>query len=79
MTGIFNSPIGLKRYDHVQSVASNVWIVQHNLNKASIVHDVFIDFEGALTKSLPLEISIINVNEFHVLWSNPQTGIVRVG
>ena len=44
-------------YKHTQSVPSNQWVINHDLNSRYINVDVFIDFFGSLTQILPNNIT----------------------
>lgn len=65
VTQVFNTP-------------ATEWLVQHNLNKF-VTSDVFIyDVLDRPVKVLPLEALYIDDNQFKVVFSTPQRGLVKV-
>jgi hypothetical protein len=64
-------------YQHVQASASALWTVTHNLNNYPIV-DVMVDNDGVLTKIIPKNIRVINLNTCQIEFSSPRTGQARL-
>lgn len=64
-------------YQHIQSVASDTWVITHNLNNYPIV-DVMVDHNGTLTKIIPKDVIVINMNTCQVKFSQPRTGQARL-
>lgn len=70
---------GVKRYEHVQGVASDTWNVVHNLNKDVVVSDVYIEHNGYNEKIIPMAVDIVDANNIVIKWSKPMTGVARIG
>jgi len=64
-------------YEHVQTVAAQVWTVTHNLNTYPVV-DVLVYDNGSLVKIIPLDILFINMNTVEIRFSSNRTGQARL-
>lgn len=64
-------------YQHIQTIASDTWVIDHNLNNYPIV-DVMVDNNGALTKIIPKDVIVISMNTCQVKFSQPRTGQARL-
>lgn len=64
-------------YEHTQSVASDTWVIVHNLKLYPAI-DVFIDYLGEVQKVLPQSIQYTDVNTCTVIFSEAQTGKATV-
>jgi len=67
-------------YQFTQSSASTTWTINHNLGVYPIVDILINDTSngGMLTKMIPLNITIIDVNNITVSFSTAQTGQARL-
>lgn len=70
---------GAKRFEHTQDIASDNWVVAHNLNSTVVSCDTQVVHIGHNTKILPLAVDIIDANTISVKWSHSMTGTVRIG
>jgi|688.fasta_scaffold1121067_2 hypothetical protein len=70
---------GVKRYEHVQGVASDTWNVVHNLNKELVVSDVYIEHNGNNEKIIPMGVDMVDADSIVIRWSKPMTGVARIG
>ena len=64
-------------YLHEQTVASNSWVVVHNLGDYPIV-DAYVMFEGDLTKVIPKGVTYQDKNTCLVTFTDPVTGVATV-
>ncbi len=64
-------------YEHTQDVASDTWVVEHNLGVYPAI-DVFIPFEGDTLRIMPLGITYDSPNQCTVTFSSPRTGFATV-
>jgi hypothetical protein len=64
-------------YNHTQTVASTTWTIIHNGGCHPAV-DVSINYNGNLTKILPLNIRNVDLNTIEITFSSPQTGEARL-
>lgn len=64
-------------YQHIQSNPAMVWNITHNLNNYPIV-DVMVDENGVLTKIIPKNIFVINLNTCQIEFSSARTGQARL-
>ncbi len=64
-------------YQHTQDEASDTWDINHNLGLHPLV-DVMVDVAGVMTKIIPKDIKIIDLNNVQVLFSQPFSGSARV-
>ena len=70
---------GVKRYEHVQGVASDTWNINHNLNKEIVVNDVYIEHNGFNEKIIPMSVDMVDADNIVITWSKPMTGVARIG
>lgn len=59
---------------HTQSVASDVWEIDHGLNTLQPAINVWIPVNGVYTAILPAEVRVIDSNHLRVTFSAPQVG-----
>lgn len=53
-------------YKHTQSVSSNSWIIQHNLNPKDVLFNVYIDIGSSVFKPInPLDFTFTDNNTIH--------------
>lgn len=64
-------------FGHNQTVAAQVWTVNHNLNTYPIV-DVLVYDNGSLVKIIPLDILFIDMNTVEIHFSSNRTGQARL-
>lgn len=64
-------------YQHTQSTPATEWIVQHDLDRY-VVQDTFFDIGGNLSKVLPASVEYIDSNSIKIVFSEAQTGTVKV-
>lgn len=64
-------------YQHYQTVASNTWVIKHNLNAFPII-DVMVMDSNALRKILPLDILVIDLNTVEVHFTTARVGQARL-
>lgn len=67
-------PVGVQRYKHTQATASAEWVIQHNLNKAMVACDTYINNSLVLPKA----IDILDNNTIKVTWSSPKAGYATI-
>jgi len=61
-------------YEHIQSVSSNTWTINHNINTSVPIIDCWIDVLGISTKIIPLTQTIIDSNNVEITFTNSQVG-----
>lgn len=66
---------GIGFFEHRQTVASDTWIVQHNLGFKPIIEVSAFD-GGILKKAYPENVVHDNDNRVTITWSTPRTGFV---
>jgi hypothetical protein len=66
--------VGVQRKEHIQTEASALWTVVHNLNKPSIIARVLIDG----IETLPLGVNCIDDNSVEIEFSQPRSGSVII-
>jgi hypothetical protein len=66
-----------KSYQHIQDTASTTWSINHNLNNYPII-DVMVDVNGLLTKIIPHEVLVIDMNNCQITFSIPYSGQARM-
>ena len=66
------------KHNHVQTVASTQWLINHNLNTLSPVCDCHVTYEGAVHKILPLSVEVIDAMNIKVSWSVARTGTCSI-
>lgn len=63
---------GLFAYEHIQTVASDSWLVNHNLGRNPIVSVYSVG-----GREVNAEVVHINTNQTQILFAAPQTGAAR--
>lgn len=64
-------------HQHVQSAPLATWTINHNLGVYPVV-DVVVNYEGAVTKIIPSDIVIIDLNTIEIRFSVPYSGEARL-
>jgi hypothetical protein len=67
----------LQSYQHFQSAPSALWSINHNLGVFPVT-DVMVDYNGVLTKIIPMGINVIDLNNVEIHFSTPYTGQARM-
>lgn len=68
----------MRTYNHVQTSASDTWVVQHNLACPVTTSDTFIDISGSMVKILPESVVHTDNNTLTITFSTARTGVARV-
>lgn len=68
----------IRGYRHIQSVASDTWVINHNMGIDYPIVDVFYDNSGTLTKLVPLNVEFTDTNTVTLTFSNAITGEAEV-
>jgi len=63
-----------RKFTHHQTSATATWVITHNLNIAAPIVDCFVDFNGVMTKILPLSVEATSPSVATISWSQPRTG-----
>ena len=64
-------------YQYVQNTPSAVWSINHNLGVYPVV-DVVVYYQGAMTKIIPQDIVVIDVNNIEIRFTTPYSGQARL-
>jgi hypothetical protein len=64
-------------YEHVQTVASDTWVVEHGLGMHPVV-DIYVDHEGDKHRILPMGVEYTDANTCTITFSVPRTGLATV-
>lgn len=67
----------LQTYQHVQTVASTIWNIQHNLGIYPVV-DILVNTTDGLTKIIPSDVKIVDMNTIQIHFSTPHSGQARL-
>lgn len=65
-------------FNHIQSWASDLWTVEHNLDAEVVACDVYIENNGVLEKILPADIVHFTPGTLNIYFSAPFEGRARV-
>jgi len=65
-------------YNHVQSIPSSAWVINHNLNTTTTVSDVSVMISGTLTKIIPQSVEHADNNTLIITFSSNKTGYARI-
>lgn len=61
-----------------QTVASDTWVINHNLGSNNVIVQTFIDDAGVINAILPQQVLLVNDNTAIITFSSPRTGFVIV-
>lgn len=65
-------------YNHNQTIISDTWIVNHNLESAIVAVECVVDHSGIREKILPHNVVIVDENQVVVTFTSSETGSVRI-
>lgn len=65
-------------YTHDQETAASTWNITHNLNTMAPIVDIWVMFEGAKQKMLPLAVKAIDMQNCQVQFTVPRAGTAAV-
>ena len=69
---------GVYSHEHTQSVASDTWVITHNLGTMAPIIDVYVEHNGQQEKILPFAVRAISNTTAHVVFSSARTGKAMV-
>jgi hypothetical protein len=64
-------------YQYIQDAPSDVWSINHNLGVYPVV-DVVVNYQGSVTKIIPQDIVVIDVNNIEIRFTTPYSGQARL-
>ena len=67
----------MNSYQFFQSTPSATWEVQHNLGVYPVI-DVMVNYNGTLTKIIPMSVNVIDLNNVEIQFSTPYSGQARM-
>lgn len=67
----------LQPYQFNQASPSALWTIQHNLGVYPVT-DVMVNYNGTLTKIIPMGITVIDLNNIEIHFSTPYSGQARL-
>lgn len=65
-------------YNHIQTVPSAIWTINHNLDLSSLMIEVLIDQSGKLTQTIPSKITKTSSNQIVIVFSTARAGRARL-
>lgn len=71
------STAGIRIHEHTQAASATTWTINHNLGHPPVV-DVAVNYNGALTKAIPLSVVHTSANQLTVTFSSAKSGIARL-
>jgi len=61
-------------YEHIQSFASDVWTVNHNLGIKAPIVDAWLVVNAETIKVLPDMVEFVDINNCNIHFTSPGTG-----
>lgn len=65
-------------HNHEQTVASDTWNIEHNLNVTAPIVDCYVLIDGVYNKIIPLDVVVVDSMTVQILWSENRVGKARI-
>ena len=68
----------MSSYTHIQSNASTVWTINHNLNSGNLVWNAYVDVNGVMKPMMPADVTLDTPNMMTLTFSVARAGRVAL-